>query len=191
MTNARWARAFLVGLFLPPAIAFAAPQEVSTPATSASQISAPVLSPEDSKKAEQPTTTGQPEAVSTTPKPLAAPKKKHRIAKRPAAPPSDGGPRKIVVREGGVDEPTAQIVTGINPAEAARERNEAQLVLQTTAEVLKEIAPRQLDTGQQETLSQIHNYMNVANSALREGDISRAHTLAEKAALLANDLARH
>jgi hypothetical protein len=116
--------------------------------------------------------------------------KKDRAAKRaPAAP--DGTPTKIVVREGGVDEPTAQIVTGMSPEAAARERSEAELLLSTTAETLNEIAPREFTVQQQETISQIHNYMDVARSALKEGDIPRAHTLAEKAALLADDLARH
>lgn len=89
-----------------------------------------------------------------------------------------------------MDEPTAQIVTGMSPEAAARERNEAELLLGTTAETLKEIAPRELDLQQRQTVSQIHNYITVARSALREGDIPRAHTLAEKAALLANDLAK-
>lgn len=39
-------------------------------------------------------------------------------------------------------------------------------------------------------MSQIHNYMKGSRSALKEGDIPRAHTLAVKAGLLADDLAR-
>lgn len=123
-------------------------------------------------------------------KPEPPPAKKLRAAKPPAAS-TNGAPKKIVVREGGADEPMAQIVTGMSPAEAERERREAELLLSTTAEKLKEIAPRQFNDEQQQTISQIHNYMEVSRSALKEGDIPRAHTLAIKAGLLADDLARH
>ena len=117
--------------------------------------------------------------------------RKHRAAKRGAATPAQGGaPKKVVVREGGVDEPTSQIVTGMLPEEADQQRREAELLLSTTVETLKEIAPRQLDLQQQETVSQIQNYMKVAHNALREGDVPRAHMLAVKAGLLADDLRR-
>ncbi|MGA8772811.1 MAG: hypothetical protein WB536_00385, partial [Terriglobales bacterium] len=116
---------------------------------------------------------------------------RHRAAaKRAASSASTGGPKKIVVREGGADEPTTQIVTGMPPEEADRERGEAELLLSTTSETLKEIAPRALDAAQEEIMSQIHNYMKGSRSALKEGDIPRAHTLAVKAGLLADDLAR-
>lgn len=98
--------------------------------------------------------------------------------------------KKIVVRQGGVEEPTAQIVAGMTPEEADRERREAELLLSTTSERLKEIAPRPLDSRQLETVSQIQNYMEGSRSALKQGDVSRAHTLAQKAGLLAEDLVR-
>lgn len=107
----------------------------------------------------------------------------------PMAP--DGTPRKIVVRQGGVDEPKAQIVTGMTSDEANRQRQDAEQLLKSTVETLERIDPHALDRQQQETVSQIHNYMEGARSALKEGDISRGHTLAVKAALLAEDLAKH
>jgi hypothetical protein len=115
----------------------------------------------------------------------------HAASKRAASSAPTAAPKKIVVREGGADEPTTQIVTGMAPEEAERERGEAELILSTTSETLKEIAPRPLDAGQQEVVSQIHNYMKDSRVALKEGDIPRAHTLAIKAGLLADDLARH
>jgi hypothetical protein len=75
--------------------------------------------------------------------------------------------------------------------EADRQRREAELLLSTTEEKLKEIAPRQFDTQQEETVAQIHNYMEGSRTALKQGDVSRAHTLALKAGLLADDLASH
>ncbi|MGH9643942.1 MAG: hypothetical protein ACRD3Q_16160 [Terriglobales bacterium] len=117
--------------------------------------------------------------------------KKPPGAKHAPPPLRDRTPKKIVVRQGSVGEPTAQIVNGMTLEEATRERDDAQRLLSTTSETLKEIAPRELNVQQQETVSQIHNYMEVARRALKEGDIPRAHTLAVKAGLLANDLAKH
>ena len=103
---------------------------------------------------------------------------------------TDGGPRKVIIRQGGTDEPTAQIVTGMAPAEADRRRQATQQFLKSTDATLKRVGPGPFNALQQETVSQIRNYMDGARSALKEGDISRAHTLAEKADLLANDLTR-
>jgi hypothetical protein len=119
------------------------------------------------------------------------PKPNQRSSRRLVAPPPAGTSKKIVVRHGGADEPTAQIVTGMTADEADRQRREAELLLSTTDEKLKEIAPRARDSQQQETVSQIHNYLEGSRSALKQGDVSRAHTLALKAGLLAEDLASH
>ena len=110
--------------------------------------------------------------------------------KRSASAP-DGAPRKIVVREGGASEPAAQIAPGMTPAEATRERQNAERSLGSTDDQVKQLALRTLDARQQETVGQIRNYMDGAHSALKEGDVRRASTLAEKAHLLAEDLVKH
>jgi hypothetical protein len=115
--------------------------------------------------------------------------KKRRKPTAPAPPP-DGGPRKVVVRKGGASEPTAQIVPGMTPAEATRQRQNAERLLSSTDDQLKQQAGRALDVRQQETVGQIRNYMEGARSALKEGDVRRASTLAEKAHLLATDLSK-
>jgi len=108
----------------------------------------------------------------------------------PAAIP-DSGPRKIVVREGGAIEPAAQIAPGMTLAEAARQSQNANQLLAATDEQLKLLAGRVLGLQQQETVEQIRNYMDGARLALKQGDVRRADTLAEKAHLLADDLAKH
>lgn len=113
---------------------------------------------------------------------------KHRKRTTPAP---DSGPRRIVVREGGASEPAAQIVPGMPPAEATRQRQNAEHLLVSTGDQLKQLAGRTLGAQQQETVGQIRNYMEGARSALKEGDVQRASTLAEKAHLLADDLAKH
>jgi hypothetical protein len=103
----------------------------------------------------------------------------------------DGAPRKIVVRKGGATEPAAQIAPDLAPAEAVRQRQNAEQWLGSTDLQLKQLAGRTLSAQQQETVGQIRNYMNGVRSALQEGDVQRANTLAEKAHLLADDLVRH
>ena len=115
-----------------------------------------------------------------------AKKRRKRIAPTP-----DGAPRKIVVREGGASEPAAQIAPGMTPAEATRQRHNAEQLLGATDDKLKRLAGRTLDAKQQEAVGQIRNYMEGARSALKEGDVRRANTLAEKAHLLSEDLVRH
>jgi hypothetical protein len=114
--------------------------------------------------------------------------KKRRKRKAPAP---NGAPRKIVVREGGASEPAAQIAPGLTLEEATRQRHNAEQLLGATDDKLKRLAGRTLDAKQQETVGQIRNYMDGARSALKEGDVRRANTLAQKAHLLSEDLVKH
>jgi hypothetical protein len=117
--------------------------------------------------------------------------KRHRVRKSAPKPTPAGQPRKIVVREGGAIAPSAQIVPGLAPQEADQQRQHAVELLASTEENLKQLFGRRLDSRQQETVAQIHNYTDGARSALKEGDTQRAHTLALKAHLLADDLVKH
>lgn len=138
-----------------------------------------------------------PDAATTAPKSVAQEKAdagsvsgNRRRRKRAASAPN-GAPHKIVVREGGASEPAAQIAPGMTPAEATRQRHNAEQLLGATDDKLKRLAGRTLDARQQETVGQIRNYMDGARSALKEGDVRRANTLAEKAHLLSEDLVKH
>jgi hypothetical protein len=113
-------------------------------------------------------------------------RRKHTVP----APAPEGAPRKIVVRQGGAREPAAQIAPGMTPAEATRQRQNAEQLLSSTDDQLKQLAGRTLDAREQETAGQIRNYMVGARSALKEGDLRRASTLAEKAHLLAEDIVK-
>ncbi|MGA9476054.1 MAG: hypothetical protein WBV36_26545 [Terriglobales bacterium] len=197
-SNARGACRLLVAMCLSYAT-LAAGQDAPSTANSNSQTSTSVPSQPESRPAQDQNndSTGSQNETRTPPvkkQPRANNAKataSHAAApKRAPAAPSPGAPKKIVVREGGAEEPTAQIVTGMTAEEADRQRHEAELLLSTTAETLKEISPRPLDSQQQETVSQIHNYMEGSRIAMKEGDIPRAHILALKAQLLADDLAK-
>ncbi len=103
----------------------------------------------------------------------------------------DGAPRKIVVRKGGASEPAEQIAPGMTPAEAIRQRQDSERLLGVADDQMKRLAGRTLDARQQEMAGQIRNYMEGARSALQQGDLRRASTLALKAQLLAEDLMKH
>ncbi len=96
-----------------------------------------------------------------------------------------------MVRQGGANEPAAQIVPGMTLAEATRQRQNTEQWLKSTDDQLNQIAGRALDAQRQETVGQIHNYLDGARAALKEGDVRRASTLAQKAYLLADDLVKH
>jgi hypothetical protein len=186
--NVRLAERMLLALCLACATASASqqPETPAPPQPATTQADAPA----SGTPAANATPATQPAGTAPSAHPTGSTARHRAASRRAASSASTGGPKKIVVREGGVDEPTAQIVTGMAPEEADRERREAELILSTTSETLKEIAPRPLDAGQQEIVSRIHNYMKDSRIALKEGDIPRAHTLAIKAGLLADDLAR-
>jgi hypothetical protein len=100
-------------------------------------------------------------------------------------------PRKVVVPEGGAREPPAQIAPGLAPEEVARERRDTEQWLTSADGQLKMLSGRTLGEQQEETVGQVRNYMVGARSALKEGDMRRANTLALKAHLLSEDLVKH
>jgi hypothetical protein len=116
---------------------------------------------------------------------------RHKVRKGAPKATSAGEPRRVVVREGGAIEPTAKIAPGLTPQEAGLQRQHAEDLLSLTEQNLKQLAGRTLDSPRQETVAQIHNYVEGARSALKDGDTQRAHTLALKAHLLADDLLKH
>jgi hypothetical protein len=129
---------------------------------------------------------GKAAEAAAKPPPVKPTPKRHKPASTKTQP-SDG-PKKVVVREGGAREPAEQMAPDITPAEALRQRQNAEQWLGSADDRLKQLASRRLDAHQQETVGQIRNYVQGARSALKEGDVRRASTLAEKAHLLAEDL---
>jgi hypothetical protein len=123
--------------------------------------------------------------------PIAAPIYGNSKRRKRAAPPPEDRPKKVVVRQGGTSEPAAQIAPGMTPAEALRQRQNAEQLLAATDDQLQMLAAGPVDARRQETMGQIRNYIVHARSALKEGDLRRANTLAEKAHLLSDDLVEH
>lgn len=162
-----------------------APSQVPTEST------APVTGPPENPPASE---TSADTTTAPKQKPAVGVEKNHTVVrkKRPRKTTAPSGtPKKVVVREGGAREPAEQIAPGVTPAEAVRQRQIAEEWLNSTDGQLKQLSERSLDPQQQETLGQIRNYMDGARGALREGDVRRASTLAEKAHLLSDDLVKH
>lgn len=79
----------------------------------------------------------------------------------------------------------------MTPEQALQHRKVTEQLLSSTEGNLQQLATRNLKQGERDTVSQIRNYMVGSRSALEDGDLPRARTLAFKAHLLADDLLKH
>jgi hypothetical protein len=100
-------------------------------------------------------------------------------------PPKNCPPEKIVVRQGGVAEQSIQLAGGDQESQKKKDANQ---MLDSTEENLKKISGTQLSPDQQDTVSQIKQFVHQSKDALAAGDLERGHTLAWKAQLLSEDL---
>lgn len=101
------------------------------------------------------------------------------------------GPTKTVVRNGGTDDSSLNLSSGVSPQQASREADSTNKLLATSDVNLKKISGRQLSPSQQDTVKQIKSYMDQAKKAANDGDLQRAYNLAVKANLLSAELAEH
>jgi hypothetical protein len=63
-------------------------------------------------------------------------------------------------------------------------------MLATTESNLKKIAGQQLNSNQQDMVSQIRQFMEQSRAAVGDGDMERARTLAWKAQVLSEELVK-
>lgn len=99
-------------------------------------------------------------------------------------------PGKVVVRNGGVKDTPPQLSPAMPQEQQLHDRENTAQLLSTTDANLKTVAGRQLSPAQQSMLDQIHTYVHQAKEASDSGDLARAHTLAYKAHLLSDELAK-
>ena len=141
-------------------------------------------------KPAQPLPKAQPEPSAKKPKPAAkTATRKHRRKHVAAA--SSSAPEKKVIRDGGTADPTVHLAPGVSDEQASRQRQSTTELLATTDSNLKQLAARQLNVTQQDSVSQIRKYMEQAKTAEDAGDVQRAQNLASKALLLSDDLVKH
>jgi hypothetical protein len=117
-------------------------------------------------------------------------KKKRRRRKAVAAKTTEA-PEKKVIRNGGTTDPAGQLAPGVTNEQASQKRQSTSQLLATTDTNLKQLASRQLDETQQDSVSQIRKYMEQAKTAEEAGDVQRAQNLASKALMLSDDLVKH
>lgn len=94
-------------------------------------------------------------------------------------------PEKIIVRQGGTAEPSIQLAGG-DPA--SQKRDATNQMLGSTEANLKRLAGMSLNSAQEDTVSQIRQFVEQSKQALVAGDVERGQTLAWKAKLLSEDL---
>jgi hypothetical protein len=117
----------------------------------------------------------------------------HKRTRKPPPPPDDfvpGEPTKTVVRNGGTGDAKVAISPGMSDQQASQKLQNTNRLLSSTDANLKQIAPRQLNTSQRDTVKQIKSYMDQAKVAVSKGDVERAYNLASKANMLSADLVR-
>jgi hypothetical protein len=104
--------------------------------------------------------------------------------------PGTGPPDKVVVRNGSARDSSVQLSPALSQEQESHNRENTDQLLATTDDNLKRVEGRQLTASQQSTIDQIRSYMRQAKLAADAGDLARAHTLAFKAHLLSDDLAK-
>jgi hypothetical protein len=97
-------------------------------------------------------------------------------------------PQKVIVKDGGSDEPIVQLKNDTPPAKASNELLSTEQLRLVTEDNLKKIADRQLTAKQQEMVNQIKQFMDQSKAAVADGDLERGHNLAMKARLLSDEL---
>jgi hypothetical protein len=167
-----------------------APEKTGSEKTG-SEKSAPEQPPQ-APIAPPPSPTQEPQPPASTKKPEPAAKssaRKHRRRKHVTTKPAATG--KKVVRNGGTADPAAQLAPGVSNEQASRQRRSTTELLATTDTNLKQLASRELNKTQQDSVSQIRKYMEQAKTAEETGDVQRAQNLASKALMLSDDLVKH
>jgi hypothetical protein len=92
------------------------------------------------------------------------------------------------VKQGGITEQSIQLAGGSAGGDSTHKKDDANRMLVATEENLKKIAGRQLSTAQQDSVSQIRQFVDQSKTAITAGNLERAQTLAWKAKLLSDDL---
>ncbi len=161
-----------------PSAAPTSPPDQSAPSPQSPAETAPAAPKTDAQPSPENQTQAPPPATPPTPAP--------KLAKKKPATRASG--RKVVVRNGGVKDESAQLAPGMSKEQELHSRETTAQLLVTTDANLKYVAGRQFTSQQQSLLDQIHTYIRQSKEASDSGDLTRAHTLAYKAHLLSDEL---
>lgn len=157
--------------------------------TSSTHGSTTAKRPHQKKKVSSSDCTAIPAAAQNS-APTSSPSTESTASTGSATPPANCPPSKVIVRQGGTSEPSIQLAGGTTGSQTSTQRNTANQMLETTDANLKKIAGRQLNSNEQDIVSQIRQFMSQSKTAAGQGDMERARTLAWKAQLLSEDLVK-
>ena len=185
-----------LSLVVPNSVAATATTQTTSQASPQNQAPSPPSPAADVPPAQPAPDASLPQTQTSTP-PTPAPenskpvhkssiKKPRAKTKTPVATPSG----KVVVKNGGARDTSGQISPGISAEQELHQRETTSQLLATTEANLKKIEGRPLTSTQQNMLDQIHSYLSQAKTAANARDVTRARTLAFKAHLLSDELAR-
>jgi len=76
----------------------------------------------------------------------------------------------------------------LSAVDEQRLRAETQQRIDGAEQRLRQVDPAKLTSGQQDSLRTVQSFLDKAREAVQAQDIRRAHTLADKAFLLADEL---
>lgn len=176
------------------------PQAQNSPTADANQppskTSPAQANPEQSAPTPAPATEIKPagEKASPPPKPPVLRHSKRKTTGKskanPGTKPTPDTSGKVVVKNGGAKDESPQIAPAIPPEQVRHDRASTAELLDAADANLKRLDARQLTSDEKSTMEEIRTYMRQAKAASAAGDMNRAQTLAYKARLLSDDLAR-
>jgi hypothetical protein len=171
----------------------AAPAQSQTPPTTAPTPTSPASKPQDST-AKPKSTQHRPRKKTNpsdcSPATTAAGADKTASASNSASMVKPCPPPKVVVRNGGSDEPTVELKGDTSADKASYERSTTEQLSAGTEENLKKIAGQELTSSQQEIVNQVKQFMEQSKAAIAAGDLERGHNLAVKAHVLSEELVK-
>jgi hypothetical protein len=119
--------------------------------------------------------------------------------RRAAPPPTSSPPRAVPPRPGTpapasppipADTPPSVLSPVLSAVDEQKLRAEAQQRIDGAEQRLRQIDQAKLASGQQDSLQTVQSFLDKAREALQTQDVQRAFTLADKAYLLVDELAR-
>ncbi len=161
-----------------PPSAFPAPQAQSATAAPSNKAGAPQSQSANSSTSDKPSTSSRRRRRKTSAQNCSPSKGASTGKPCPAA--------KVVVKNGGSAEPTVQLKAPTDE----QQRTSTEQLNAATEDNLKKIQGRQLAATEQETLDQAKQFIQQSKLAIADGDLGRGHDLAQKARLLADELAK-
>ncbi|HET9406573.1 MAG TPA: hypothetical protein VFO39_05010 [Candidatus Sulfotelmatobacter sp.] len=99
-------------------------------------------------------------------------------------------PSKTIIRQGSTTDPGIQLVGGAGGRQASDQKATTDQLLTSTQDNLNKVAGKSLNSGQQEMITQIQQFMEQSKAAIVAGDTERGRTLAMKAHLLSDELVK-